>query len=87
MENTYSASHTGNLLQAESQMNVRLGFYRLALAVFSFGWACFLSVVIFSSDSISKEDWQAAGVVSVIFVALCSGIAWIYRGFFGPPSP
>lgn len=68
-------------------MNVRLGFYRLALALFTFGWACFLSVVIFSSDSISKEDWQAAGVVSVIFVALCSGIAWIYRGFFGPPSP
>ena len=68
-------------------MNVRLGFYRLALAVFGGGWLCFLSVVVFSNSSISKEDWLAAFATSAVFVICCAGIAWIYRGFFGPPPP
>jgi hypothetical protein len=66
-------------------MNVRVGFHRLSRGLLFVTWAVWLAFQIADGRPAQFGEGLFYGLLmTVAYLGLCKGIAWVFNGFFPP---
>jgi uncharacterized protein YybS (DUF2232 family) len=72
-----------------NSINIRSGFRRLSIGFIVFAWFMWLLIVIFDSQPNAAQlgaQLFYGLVMTVGYMLVCKGIAWVFNGFFPPQS-